>query len=70
MRAVDRGGNHRLEDISALARVHGLVLRRSTFIDSGHLGVNRRAGSGLAMHHSVQPAPAAPGAMNACVSSI
>jgi hypothetical protein len=39
-------------------------------MDSGHRGVNRRAGPGLAMHHCLQPAPAAPGAMNACVSSI
>ena len=39
-------------------------------MDSRHLGVNRRAGSGLTMHHCVQPAPAPPGAMNACVSSI
>lgn len=39
-------------------------------MDSGHLSVNRRAGSGLPMHHCMQPAPAAPGAMNACVSSI
>ena len=39
-------------------------------MEARHLGVNRGAGSGLAMHHCVQPAPAAPGAMNACVSSI
>jgi hypothetical protein len=39
-------------------------------MDSGHLGVHRRTGSGLAMHHCVESAPAPPGAMNACVSSI
>lgn len=39
-------------------------------MDSGQLGMHRRAGSGLAMHPCVQPTPTAPGAMNACVSSI
>jgi hypothetical protein len=39
-------------------------------MDSGHLGVHRRARSGLAMHHCAQPAPTSPGAINACISSI
>lgn len=38
-------------------------------MDSGHLGLHRRAGSGLAMHPGVQPAPTAPGVMDTCVSS-
>lgn len=39
-------------------------------MDSGHLSMHRRAGSGLATRPCVQPMPTAPGAMNACVSSI
>jgi hypothetical protein len=70
MRAVDRGRNNRLENVSALARVQSLILRRASLSDSGHLGMHRCARTGLSLRHRVGTASGTPAAVKTSISSV